>query len=120
MIATAMTDPDPNRPAEADEPLESAVRDALRTVVDPEVGVNIVDLGLVYRIELDGRRLRIDLTMTSPACPMSQMVVDDVQAVVDAVVPDDLTIDVALVWEPPWAPEMMNDSAREFLGWQDT
>jgi metal-sulfur cluster biosynthetic enzyme len=53
------------------------IRDALRKVVDPEVGANIVDLGLVYRIELSGRQLLIEMTMTSPACPMGDLIVDD-------------------------------------------
>lgn len=103
-----------------DARIVSDTHDALRAVIDPEIGVNIVDLGLVYRIEMRDGRLRIDLTMTSPACPMSQIVVDDVQAVADAIVPDGVAIDVELVWEPPWAPSMMTDAAREILGWHES
>lgn len=99
--------------------IETEARDALQAVIDPEIGVNIVDLGLVYRIEMRDGRLRIDLTMTSPACPMSQIVVDDVQAVADAIVPDGVAIDVELVWEPPWSPSMMTAAARDLLGWDE-
>lgn len=116
-LVTAMTTPHAD-PHEAR--VEFEIREALLEVVDPEVGVNIVDLGLVYRIELRGGRLQIDLTMTSPACPMSQIIVDDVRAVADAVAPEDVAIEVELVWEPPWEPGMMNDAAREVLGWRDS
>lgn len=98
-------------------PDESAVRDALRQVLDPEAGMNIVDLGLVYGIELSGDAVRIDLTMTSAACPMAEAIIDEVSAAVAAVVPPDTRIDVALVWDPPWTPDRMSDFAREHFGW---
>jgi len=97
--------------------LEARIREALLNVVDPEIGVNIVDLGLVYRVELRDKRLQIDLTMTSPACPMVQLIADDVRATAAAIVPRDVTIEVSMVWDPPWQPGMMNDAAREVLGW---
>jgi metal-sulfur cluster biosynthetic enzyme len=97
-------------------PDESVVRDALRQVLDPEAGMNIVDLGLVYGIEIAGASVRIDLTMTSAACPMAEMIVDDVVAAVTAVVPE-VAVEVELVWDPPWTPERMSDLAREHFGW---
>ena len=63
------------------------IRAALRKVVEPEVGANIVDLGLIYRIELDGSKLLIEMTMTSPACPMGEMIVDDAYAELDRILP---------------------------------
>ncbi|AOK46570.1 hydroxylase [Burkholderia sp. MSMB617WGS] len=98
-------------------PDELALRDALRAVVDPEIGVNIVDLGLVYRIERTGERIVVTMTMTSPACPMAGVVIDDVQATLGEITSDVLAVDVDLVWEPPWAPKMMSDAAREQMGW---
>ena len=104
---------------ENENPLFSvdAVRDALRRVVDPEAGINIVDLGLVYDIVLEGETLRIDLTMTSPACPMGEMIVDNVHSELASLLPPALELDVRIVWEPPWSPEKMTDSARQHFGW---
>jgi metal-sulfur cluster biosynthetic enzyme len=98
-------------------PGESEVREALRYVIDPEVGVNVVDLGLVYRIAVSEEAVQIDITMTSPACPMGEMILDDVREVVDALTPAGMAIDVNLVWEPPWDPSKMSDAARRVLGW---
>ena len=95
------------------------IRDALSKVVDPEVGANIVDLGLVYRIELDGNQLLIEMTMTSPACPMGEMIVDDAYAELDRVLPADCQPEIRVVWEPPWAPSMMSEKCRLRLGWNE-
>jgi metal-sulfur cluster biosynthetic enzyme len=98
-------------------PDESAVRDALRQVQDPEAGMNIVDLGLVYGIVVSDASAHIELTLTSAACPMTEMIVDDVVDAVTAAVPKEVLVDVALVWDPPWAPDRMSDLAREHFGW---
>jgi metal-sulfur cluster biosynthetic enzyme len=95
------------------------IRDALRKVVDPEVGANIVDLGLVYRIELNGRRLLVEMTMTSPACPMGDLIVDDAHAELDRVLPADVSVNIQVVWEPPWQPSMMSEQCRLRLGWTE-
>ncbi len=96
------------------------IRAALRKVVDPEVGANIVDLGLIYRIEFDGpAKLLIEMTMTSPACPMGEMIVDDAYAELDRVLPADCQPEIRLVWEPPWAPAMMSEKCRLSLGWNE-
>lgn len=94
-----------------------AVRKLLRQVVDPEVGVNIVDLGLIYRIDIAPQRLLIEMTMTSPACPMGEMIMDDAYAALAAGLPADCVPEIVLVWEPPWAPSMMNERSRQNLGW---
>jgi metal-sulfur cluster biosynthetic enzyme len=95
------------------------IRDALRKVVDPEVGANIVDLGLVYRIELSGRQLLVEMTMTSPACPMGDLIVDDAHAELDRVLPADVSVNIQVVWEPPWQPSMMSEQCRLRLGWTE-
>ena len=95
------------------------IRAALRKVVDPEVGANIVDLGLIYRIELDGSQLLIEMTMTSPACPMGEMIVDDAYAELDRILPADCQAEIRLIWEPPWAPAMMSEKCRLSLGWDE-
>lgn len=93
------------------------VRDALRSVVDPEAGMNIVELGLVYRIEKCDETVEIDLTLTSPTCPMGDMIADDARQAVAAVLPADLDADLRIVWEPPWGPELMSERARSHFGW---
>lgn len=112
----------PHRPPETQiamthpAPDEERVRTLLRQVVDPEVGANIVDLGLVYRIDIAPGQVTITMTMTSPACPMGEMILDDVRAVLADKLPD-WPADVALVWEPPWNPSMMSARTRENFGW---
>jgi metal-sulfur cluster biosynthetic enzyme len=95
---------------------EPDIREALRQVLDPEIGVNIVDLGLVYRIEVDGARVRIAMTMTSPACPLADYLKDLVTSAIRDRVPDVADVDVVVVWEPSWDPDMMSDEARRQLG----
>jgi metal-sulfur cluster biosynthetic enzyme len=94
---------------------DADVREALRTVIDPELGVNIVDLGLVYRIDVDGPRVRVEMTMTSPACPMADFLKELVDTAVRGAVPGVQNVDVAIVWEPPWDPDLMSDEARRQL-----
>lgn len=89
--------------------------DALRSVIDPELGVNIVDLGLVYGLERDGDRVRLQITMTTPACPLTGVIEDDIDAALKAL--DGVAhVDLEWVWEPSWEPSMMSDSARVLLG----
>ena len=97
---------------------EEAVRQALRQVIDPEVGMNIVDLGLVYGIRIGEGALQVDLTMTSPACPMGDMVVDEAREALEGLVPAGTEVTVDLVWEPPWEPSRMSDSAKGHFGWE--
>lgn len=104
----------PNMPSIPDA---EAIRDALRAVIDPEVGVNIVDLGLIYRIDAAADTLVIDMTMTSPACPMGDMILDDIDAALDALLPPEVQIKVNLVWDPPWTADMMTPEARRHFGW---
>ena len=94
------------------------LRRALTRVIDPEVGMNIVDLGLVYDIRIGDGRVEVDLTMTTPSCPMGSMIVEEARGVLAAEVPEGTMVAVRLVWEPPWEPSMMSERAREHFGWR--
>ena len=98
-------------------PSEDQVRDALRSVDDPEVGINIVDLGLVYRIDITAECVRVEMTMTTQACPMGDLITDNARRAVLALVPDGVGVDIELVWDPFWTPDMMSESAKQTLGW---
>ena len=97
---------------------EQQVRDILRQVIDPEVGRDIVALGLVYRVEVATGSLVIEITMTSPACPMGDMIVSDVHAALAKVLPATIEPDIRLVWEPPWNPAMMDEATKQHFGWE--
>jgi metal-sulfur cluster biosynthetic enzyme len=99
-------------------PDDSAVYDALRGVDDPEAGMNIVDLGLVYAVRSDATGVEVDMTMTTPACPVTEMLVEQARAAVEAIAPAGTRVQVNLVWEPIWNPSMMSGVAREFFGWK--
>lgn len=98
-------------------PDDEAVREALRRVEDPEAGMNIVDLGLVYGIEATADAVHVDLTMTTAACPMADMIMDEVREVIRSIASPDTRIEVTLVWDPPWTPDKMTGVAREHFGW---
>jgi metal-sulfur cluster biosynthetic enzyme len=97
---------------------DSAVFDALRSVDDPEAGMNIVDLGLVYAVRSATERIEIDMTMTTPACPVTEMLVDQARRAVEAIAPAGAAVQVNLVWEPIWNPSMMTGVAKELFGWE--
>ena len=92
-----------------------AVRQALRQVKDPELDMNIVDLGLVYDVEVDGGLVRINMTLTSPGCPAGPMITNDIYKVVRALegVSD---VDIDIVWEPYWTPERIDPKIRAMMG----
>lgn len=95
----------------------TAMNEALRTVIDPELGVNIVDLGLVYQAEMVNGVVRVLMTTTTPACPIGSYLSDAIRWALlrlDGV----LDVDVELTHEPLWSPEMMSDLARAQLGWR--
>ena len=96
---------------------EAEVLRALHGVVDPEVGVNIVDLGLVYSTDIANLRVRIVMTMTTPACPMQSYLAEQVREAILMQMEDAEEVEVALVWDPPWSPQMISESGRRQLGW---
>ncbi len=92
------------------------IKEALKQVYDPELGVNVVDLGLVYGTDLDeAGNVKVTMTLTSPGCPIGPMVGEMVQ---DALAPLDgiKQVDVDIVWTPPWGPHMMTEDAKLELG----
>ena len=97
-------------------PSEEQVREALRSVIDPEAGMNIVDLGLIYRIDTMPGRIAIEMTMTTPACPVGPMLVDQVRDAVRTIAPD-MEIAGALVWAPAWHAGLMSERAKQHFGW---
>lgn len=95
---------------------ESALIEALRTVVDPELFVNVVDLGLIYNIEQgDEGKVQVDMTLTSPACPAGPQLVSQAKQALEKV--DGVSeATIKLVMSPPWSPERMTDEAKDQLG----
>lgn len=98
-------------------PDDAAVWEALRTVDDPEVGENIVDLGLVYRVACAPARVEVDLTMTSPACPMAGSIAEDAANAIRSACPEAQEVRVEVVYDPPWTPERMSEAVRQRFGW---
>jgi metal-sulfur cluster biosynthetic enzyme len=90
---------------------------AIATVIDPEAGMNIVDLGLVYGVVIDGDRVAVTMTMTTPTCPVGDYLADAVRnAVLDAY-PHWAEVTVEVTFDPPWTPDRMSDAARARFGW---
>ena len=106
----------PERPSEdASEELRDRILDALRNVLDPELGINIVDLGLVYGIQIDGDTVHITYTLTTMGCPIGPMIEAEMKQFLSGV--DGIsTVDAELVLRPPWTPEMMSEEAKAALG----
>lgn len=104
-------------PYEGPAELRQKVVAALESVVDPEVALNIVDVGLVYGVRVAAGRVDVEITMTSAACPVADVIVEDIGFQLDQSLPGELKIHVELVWEPPWTPERMSARARRFMGW---
>lgn len=100
---------------EKKEEREEKIVEVLKTVFDPEIPVNIYDLGLVYKIDLEGEVCTIDMTFTAPSCPMADFILDDVRTKVEGVEGVKKAV-VNLVYEPEWNREMMSDEAKLELG----
>ena len=79
--------------------------------------MNIVDLGLGYGVEVGADTVHVDLTMTTAACPMAEMITDEARDVIVSITPPGTRIDVELVWDPPWTPDKMTGIAKEHFGW---
>jgi metal-sulfur cluster biosynthetic enzyme len=95
-----------------DEPL---ILETLRQVVDPEIDCNIVDLGLIYGTRIDGRRVTVKMTLTTPGCPMHESIAWGVKnALLNLEAVEEAEVEI--VWEPPWNPSMMSDYGRARVG----
>jgi metal-sulfur cluster biosynthetic enzyme len=88
----------------------------LEQVMDPELGVNVVDLGLIYNILIEGQKISVDMTLTNPGCPMAGVLAGGVeQALREAF--EGADVEVSLVWDPPWNPERLSAAAKAELGY---
>jgi metal-sulfur cluster biosynthetic enzyme len=94
---------------------EDQVKLALRRVKDPDLNLNIVDLGLVYSIAVDGTTVKIDMTLTSPACPSGPELMTNAENEIKSI-PGVEKVEVNLVWAPFWTPEKMEPRVRAYLG----
>ncbi len=95
---------------------EEVLRLVLKDVYDPELGINIIDLGLVYDIHIDGGKVYIKMTLTTPGCPIGPMLMADIKNIL---MPFDGVedIEIEFVWSPPWTPDMMSDEAKDIMSY---
>ena len=118
-IVLAMSDPTQSSaapPSPADDITEDSVRLALRKVKDPELNLNIIDLGLVYTITVDeGNKVIVDMSLTSPGCPAGPQIMGDVERTIQAL-PGVGKVVINLVWEPYWTPERIEPKVRAYMG----
>ena len=96
-------------------PTKDEVIEALRQVEDPELGMDIVDLGLLYDVEVLGQRVKVTHSLTSMGCPVGPMIQEDIHRVTSEIEGVE-TVDVELTWDPPWTPDRMSDDAKFILG----
>jgi FeS assembly SUF system protein len=96
---------------------ENEINDVLKTVYDPEIPVDIFNLGLIYDVSIDDfNNVKVLMTLTSPGCPVAGSLVEEVKNKVKSV-PGVNSADVELVWDPPWSPDLMSDAAKLQLGY---
>jgi metal-sulfur cluster biosynthetic enzyme len=96
-------------------PTKEQVVDALRAVEDPELGMDIVELGLVYDVEVEGPKVKVIHTLTSMGCPVGPMIQENINEIARAM-PEVEDVEVELTWDPPWSPEKMSEDAKFILG----
>jgi metal-sulfur cluster biosynthetic enzyme len=118
--APSADSPDEPKPASASAsdsapPTADQVKLALRKVKDPELNLNIIDLGLVYDISVDGSDVNIDMTLTSPGCPAGPQIMGDIERAVKAL-PGVTSVNLNLVWDPFWTPDKIEPRVRAYMG----
>jgi metal-sulfur cluster biosynthetic enzyme len=106
------------RSAGVNPSLDPDVADCLRGVIDPEVGLSVVDLGLVYEASRDADGIAVAITLTTQACPLGEMIVEDARERLAIRFPDEPRIHVDLIWHPPWTPDRISDHGLAMLGRQ--
>ncbi len=90
---------------------------ALHRVIDPELSLDILELGLVYGVEADTRSVKVRITMTSAACPVADLIIDEVVYELQSALGEEVEVGVELVWDPPWEPARMSPRARAVMDW---
>jgi metal-sulfur cluster biosynthetic enzyme len=98
-------------PYQGPDAWRASIGRALREVIDPELALTIVDLGLVYGVRASGDAVHVRLTMTSAACPVVDVIVAALEEALDRALPSGIAIDVEVTWDPPWSPERMSERA---------
>ena len=96
-------------------PTPDAIRKAIRAVKDPELNLNIIDIGLVYDVEVAGPRVKVIYSLTSMGCPAGPLIQQNVEETVSAM-PEVEDVQTELTWDPPWTPDKMSDDAKFILG----
>lgn len=96
--------------------VESTAWDALRNVYDPELAIDIVALGLVYAVREVGDEVVLEITLTTPGCPVAETIPEDARAAVAEALGPEKQVRVEIVWDPPWTPELMEPEAADALG----
>lgn len=99
----------------APDALEDRIREGLKNVIDPELGINIVDLGLVYEIQVDGDTARVEYTLTTMGCPIGPLIESQMKQTLAGIEGVD-TLEAEMVFSPPWSPEKMSEEAKAALG----
>jgi len=94
------------------------VRSCLESVIDPEMGINIVDLGLVYDVHVGENKIDVDMTLTNPGCPLAGMIAAEVEQAVRMAFEEIDDVEVSLVWDPPWTLERLSETAKQQLGYK--
>jgi len=95
--------------------VEDKIREALRKVIDPELGVSIVDLGLIYDIRYEGGEAEVEMTLTSPGCPLAPVIDKKIKEALKNV-PEIKKLTVELIWDPPWSKDLMSDELKAEYG----
>ncbi|MEN8137699.1 MAG: metal-sulfur cluster assembly factor [Bacteroidota bacterium] len=95
--------------------MEDKIYELLKTVIDPEVDVNIVDLGLVYDIKVEGNKVEVVMTLSTRGCPLGDTIMENAAHVIKANIKD-VEVDVQLVWEPAWTPDLISPEGKAMLG----
>ena len=98
---------------------ETFVMEALKEVIDPELGINVVDLGLIYEVDINDANVGVTMTLTTPGCPLHESIGVAVREALDAYIPGIGDVAMNLVWDPPWTPERITEEGRLALGWRE-
>ena len=102
-----------------DESVVERARDVLRQVYDPELGIDVVALGLVYDIRVEGEKVVVEMTLTTPGCPVAESLPEEAVQVLESVLgPEGYATDLRIVWDPPWTPDRLEDAAADALGFR--
>lgn len=95
---------------------EEKILEELKKVVDPEIGIDVVNLGLIYSVEINEGNVHVKMTMTTPGCPLYATLIKNAEDVIKAL-EGVQSVKVELVWDPPWRPDMMSEEAKQKLGY---